>query len=147
MLLSMHNDEAGVVAVLGVFVMVITIVSIGTRYKFRCERLRTIQRVLESGALDEATRRAMLDALAPGTGRATLPGALRNLGLLAWRLLFVAGWLTMMIGAIYWISAGVFEWRRDDVEGGAIATGIGFALVTLPIALRELEARRSPARS
>src|SRR5258705_365002 len=127
MLLSMHDDEAGVVAVLGVFVMVITIVSIGTRYKYRCERLRTIQRVLESGALDEATRRAMLDALAPGTSRAALPGALRNLGLLAWRLLFVTGWLTMMIGAIYWISAGVFEWRPDDVEGGAIATGIGFA--------------------
>src|SRR5215831_18597666 len=100
MLLSMHSDEAGVIAVIGVFLMVIAIVWIGTRHKYRCERLRTIQRVIQAGQLDENTRQALREILAPNALQRTRDGLLRGTWWLIARLLIVAGWLTFVIGGV-----------------------------------------------
>jgi len=134
------------VAVLGVFVMVISIVAIGTRYKYRCERLRTVQMAIQAGQLDENTRQALREILAPNVLQRSRDGLLASSGRLLSRLLFVAGWLTMVIGGVLFLGMAVLGGSRDDMEGTGIATAVGFGLVTLPIAMRELDARRSPAR-
>jgi hypothetical protein len=59
---------------------------------------------------------------------------------MAWVL--AIGWLLMFIG----IGVGVAgdSYRGSDMAAGGIITGlIGFAFVTYPFALRELEARRA----
>jgi hypothetical protein len=146
MLLSMHSDEAGVVAVIGLFLMVIAIVWIGTRYKYKSERLRTIQMAIQAGQLDENTRQALREILAPNVLQRSRDGLLVSSGRLLSRLLFVVGWLTMVIGGVLFAGMIVMGGSAQDIEGAGIATAVGFGLVTLPIAMRELDARRSPAR-
>src|SRR5215831_17668303 len=114
MLLSMHSDEAGVIAVIGVFLMVIAIVWIGTRHKYRCERLRTIQRVMQAGQLDENTRQALREILAPNALRPWQDGLLRSSGRLLGKLLFVAGWLTMVIAGALFVGMIVMGGNRND---------------------------------
>src|SRR5262249_20847057 len=130
----------------GLFAMVIAIVWIGTRYKYRSERLRTIQKVIQAGQLDENTRQALREILAPNALQRTRDGLLRGTWWLIARLLIVAGWLTFVIGGVVlliFVVNGRHEW---EIEPAAIVTGVGFAVVTLPIAMRELEARRAPVR-
>lgn len=117
---------------------------IAHRAKLRQKRLEVIQRAIESGNLDEGTRRTVLDALAnegrlgSEWGRALAQHAV----FLTRNLVFIAGWLTMCIGAGCWLAGEMFGWGRWDVQPAMIATFVGFGLVTVPIALRELEGRR-----
>ena len=145
-MLAMHSDEAGVVAVLGVFAMVVAIVWIGTRYKYRSERLRTIQMVMQAGQLDENTRQALREILAPNALQRTRDGLIRSSGRLVAKLLFVVGWLTMVIGGVLFLGMLAMNGQSQDIEGAGIATAVGFGVVSLPIAMRELEARRAPVR-
>jgi hypothetical protein len=115
------------------------------RHKVRTERLKILQKALDSGSLDDATRRQLLEAFAAD---AQVPMAIwravaANAGKVTRGLLFVAGWLTFTIGGCCLVAMLMFKASRYDIEGAAIATSIGFGLVTLPLAMRELEARRA----
>ena len=118
---------------------------IAHRAKLRQKRLDVIQKAIENGNLDDATRREVLDALAREgrTGSEWSSELGRQLAFLARNLVFVAGWLCMFIGAGCWIAGEIFGWYRNDIEPAVIATFVGLGLVTVPIALRELESRRA----
>lgn len=145
-MLAMRDGEAFVMV--GLWAMVIGIVWLGVRHKYRCERLRTIQKAIEAGSLDEATRRAILGALAgDAQRRGAIVGVLFDRALrLVRTLLFVGGWLTLVIGGGVWVAMGASGGGRHELEGPMIATCVGFALVTMPLALRELDGRRAAAR-
>jgi hypothetical protein len=117
------------------------------RHKVRTERLKIVQKALDSGNLDEATRRQLLEAVASDAqvGMAIWRAVTANAGKVARGLLFVSGWLTFTISGCCLAAMLMFGGSRYDIEGASIALSIGFGLVTLPLALRELEARR-PAR-
>jgi hypothetical protein len=145
-MLAMHSDEAGVMVVFGLFAMVIAVAWIGTRYKYRCERLQTIQRVIQAGQLDENTRQALREILAPNALQRSRDGLIRSSGRLLTRLLFVVGWLMMVIGGALFFGMLAMGGNSSDIEGAGIATAVGFGIVSLPIAMREFEARRAPVR-
>jgi hypothetical protein len=110
---------------------------IAHRARLRQKRFDVIQKAIESGNLDEATRRT------EGRHGSEWGRALgQQAAFLMRNLLFVAGWLTMCIGAGCWVAGEMFGWGRWDIEPAVIATFVGFGLVTVPIALRELESRR-----
>jgi len=114
------------------------------RFKLRLERLKAMQQAIDSGTLDEQTRKVILDALAGDQRRGgEWQRALgQHLLFLARNLVFLAGWLSMFIGGAIWLVNSTIDDDRFSARGGMIATFVGFALVTMPLALRELEGRR-----
>lgn len=118
-------------------------------HKTRALRLQTIQKALEANTLDDATRRQLIAALHADAQR--MPELVRtilNHGKMWVRtLLFVGGWLTFVIGGLFLLGMYLSGARyMHDWEPAAIATAIGFALVTLPVAIAELE-RTQKART
>ena len=114
-------------------------------HKMRTMRLKTIQLALETSAIDDSTRRELI---------ATLHADARRSGEL-WRtivrqfqtwvrtILFVGGWLTFIIGGLFLVGMYVSgESYMYAMQPAAIATAVGFALVTLPVAMAELERSR-----
>ncbi len=140
---AMRDEEAFMMFV--VMASSVGIVAMLLRHKHRTERLRTIQKAIDAGNIDETTRRSILEALATdarnaqamwrSSAQAVVRGA-RN-------LMFLVGWLTFTIGGVVLLGMLLFGASRYDVQGATIATAIGFGLVSLPMALRELESRRS----
>ncbi len=64
-------------------------------------------------------------------------------GGLCWRhLLFSVGWFGLFAGGALLVFGG-----RAQEDAGWITLIASFALVTLPLAIRELDARRAPDRS
>lgn len=140
---AMRDEEAMVF--FGFLVAAVTVVWMTLRHKHRGERLRTIQRALDAGHIDEPTRRAVLDAMAADAqhSREFLQVVLRNGGRIVRTVLFVVGWLTLTIGGLVLVGMVLFGASRYDIQDATIATAIGFGLVTLPLALREIDGRRS----
>jgi hypothetical protein len=135
----MNNEGPVVVGIVFPFVLAITFIAI--RAGIRSQRLKVIEKAIESGRIDEETRRALVKALTPDTQWLSalawqLKGMVRN-------LLFVCGWITMFVGIGVLIASETFRWGSDASAGGLIAAFVGFALVTLPLALRELSRRKA----
>jgi len=138
---AMQEDEVGVAImfIIGMFGFIITAVVMGHRSKDR--RLMLIERALREGTLDEPTRRAVSEELtgrrirdpdAP-TWRRSLS---KQIALVSRNSLFVLGWLTLFTGI------GLMVTGDDELlRAGGIVSCIGFGVVTVPLALRELEAR------
>lgn len=115
-------------------------------YFIKRQRLQVIQRAMESRDLDDLSRRSILDVLASDAERhrKLRAEALRVAGVVAKRVLFIVGWLTLVIGGT--ALGGMLAFgspNRYDLFGATIAIGVGFALVSLPLAMRELDARRA----
>jgi hypothetical protein len=136
---AMNNEGPVIVAIVFPFALAITYIAV--RAGIRSQRLKVIEKAIESGRIDEETRRALLKALTPDSQWLTalvwqLKGMARN-------LLFVGGWVTMFAGIGVLIASETFRWGRDESAGGLIAAFVGFALVTLPLALREISRRNT----
>lgn len=136
------NSEGPVVVAI-VFPFALALTAVVFRAILRGQRLGLIGKALENGRIDEETRRALLNALAP-TKSEWLGALAQHLTWLCRNLLFVGGWVTLFTGLGVWIAGETFGWGRSEAEGGLIAAFVGFGLVTLPLALREL-AKRNPA--
>ena len=138
---AMSNEGPVVVAIVFPFALAITAVVF--RAILRGQKMNLIAKALESGNIDDETRRALVHNLAPQ--RSEWLGALaQHLTWLCRNLLFVGGWITMFTGLGVLVGSQMFGWGRSEAEGGMVASFVGFGLVTLPLALREL-ARRNPA--
>ena len=136
----MNHEGTVIVAIVFPFALAITWIAI--RAGLRSQRIKLIEKAIDSGRVDEETKRALFTALAPDHQwlrdlTCQVKGMARN-------LLFVGGWITMFAGIGVLIASETFHWGRDESAGGLIAAIVGFALVTLPLAMRELS-RRSPA--
>lgn len=141
-MLAVHDEEMFAVFCVTFAVCFVTWMIRGSR--IRQQRLATIDRVLAAPSLDEATRRQLLESLSAGDmRRSAWRQALGQQFLwLGRNLLFVAGWMMMFTGGGMWLyCAAVHEDRFTQANGFLIGV-IGLGLVTLPLALRELEARR-----
>ncbi len=136
----MNNEAPIIVSIVFPFALAITWIAI--RAGLRSQRMKLIEKAIDSGRVDEETKRALFRALTPDNEwlrslTTQIKGTARN-------LLFVAGWVTMFAGIGVWAASETFRWGREDSAGGMIAAIVGFGLVTLPLAMRELS-RRSPA--
>jgi hypothetical protein len=141
------REEEGLMMV-AMLLTAISVTWLSLAYKHRRDRLRTIEKTLAAGTIDDATRRTLLDAIAADAQQsaAMWRAISANVGKFARVATFVVGWLTFTIGGCVLASVLVFGGSRYDIQGATIATAIGFGLVTLPLAMREIDARRS-ARS
>lgn len=140
---AMRDEEAFVMVVL--MASAVAIVLILQRARVRAERMRTIQKAIESGNLDEVTRRTLVEALADDARhqRELWNSVFQSITRGGRNIVFVGGWLTLTIGGVILLGMWMTDASRFDIQGAIIAVAIGFGLVTLPLALRELHARRS----
>lgn len=130
-----------VTALVVIFCFVSVMVASQNRARERREKLRIIEEAIRSGNLDAATQQefvAELTGRRPEVRPSESPAASPRS---AWaRLAFGIGWLCLFVGlALLAID------DRDALYAGIVVAVIGFGLVTLPLALRELD--RDPTGS
>lgn len=114
----------GAVATGVVFTWLFAVIVIGHRSKERRRRLDLIEQALRNPSLTPQVQQELVKALTPVQPR---------------RLLFSIGWLGMFAG-VAWLCTN----PRGDEFNFAVAVTVGsVALLSLPIALRELEARKA----
>jgi hypothetical protein len=125
--------------VIVVFTFVTVMAIMGHRAKDRRERLRILEEQLRNGWLDAAAQQRAMDEL---SGREARPAAAANAtnpyplgGRSRW--LFALGWIGIFLGIGLTLTGD-----RDGEDAGAILIPLGFAFVTLPIAIREVEMGR-----
>jgi hypothetical protein len=106
---------------------------ITNRERERRDRVRLAEQALKAERLDPDLRAALLSALRPQADHTWWQSASPA------RWCFGIGWIGMFLG----IGLLCFSYGRDEYVAGGMITGIGFALASLPIALRELERRRA----
>lgn len=114
----------------GLFAMVSLLIrAVSRREQFRRRRLDLLEEALGRGDMDAELRREVVTALRT-----------EQAGRFTWRhLWFSAGWLGMFTGG----GMAVFGSPRT-VDAGLMVMLAAFAVVTLPLALRELDSRRAP---
>ena len=129
-------------AMLAIAMMVLgaVVLALCIRSRERKERLRVMEKALEAGHLDDDTRAALVNSLS-GRDRAERPQLMASLyqGVvyLCRHAFFVCGWIGMFVGI------GVMLVGEPDIfAGGVITALVSFGVVTVPLALREVEARR-----
>jgi len=121
------------------------------RHQVRVQQLQVLQRALEHPALDERTRADLTRLLADDHRRKHGPLGVRvgrwlRVGHV---LLLACGWLLLIGGIGFWIASDALELPSRNTQPAIAAMIVGIALVTLPLALRELLGRRErkPATS
>lgn len=136
MMLAAGEEEIITLTIVFAFVLMVIGLSIWSKHKQA--RYRLIERALDSGNLDEATRKQLIDGISATGWMATLQ---QQLAFLARNAFLVAGWLGIFagLGTAAWGGAGSEE---DMLGAGLLVTFISFGVVTIPLALRELHARR-----
>lgn len=117
----------------GVFVALI-------RSKERRARLQVLEKALNSGQLDDETRRSIAGSLSGATRRDRpqwLTSLYQGVVYLCRHSVFVCGWIGIFVGVSMMLIGDA-----GDFAGGVVTTLVCFGVVTVPLALRELEARR-----
>lgn len=119
------------------------------RARRESERLRMLEEALKRGDLDDVTRDELVEAL---TGRQRTPGAPpaaaypANPDAIGWLLKLgtFVGWMALCLGVTFFILvSSSYEFQYLGLPA-AILSCAGFAMVTFPFVLRELQA--SPRR-
>lgn len=113
-------------------------------HELRVARLQTLQEALKHPALDEQIRMDLTRLLADDYRRQHGPLGERFRRWLRGGhvLLLAVGWLLLIGGVGFWIAGEAFGMGRYTIQPAIAATIAGIALVTLPLALRELLGRR-----
>ena len=103
------------------------------RAKERLERIRVLEAAIRNPAVDRATVHQIAEQL---TSQKPISAA-RGMA-----IVLAIGWVTLFVGGGMML-ADYLDLIPGIREGSAIVALIGFAVVTYPFALRELELRRS----
>lgn len=116
---------------------------VGMRTKARSEELKIIERTLESGKMDEASRQRLVELLTDARRRDNEAWQIirANASKVALTIVAIAGWLTFVIGVAVLIGAVLAGSSSYEISYSVIAIGVGFGLITLPMAMREIDAR------
>ncbi len=118
--------EAVLFLVFIVFLFILGGSAVSAWQRHKKDKLRILEEAMRNDQVDPETKRRIIESIqSPNTA---VTGA---------RLLFGLGWIAFFLG-IGLMLAG----QRDLFEGGAILSAIGFGLVTLPMAFREIDARK-----
>ena len=119
---------------------VLVVIVLAQRLKLKLERQKTIQKVLDAPALDDVSRRQVLELLNAQDGE-WLRAIGRNVVPALRVIVFVGGWITMFVGGGIAVMSFTNRSLVSERFEATIAAIVGFALVTLPLALRELRSR------
>lgn len=101
----------------------------------RERKYRLLEKALESGAIDEATKRRLVETVARPEGAAGPPGGSPAV------VLGAIGWIGIFVGAALLVVGYLGE--EDLMHPGMLVALISFGLVSVPFALRELNARKA----
>jgi len=105
----------------------------------RRERMRLIEKAIDSGQLDRQTVEELASSL---TGRRT--ARQRRQGAQHFhRFAAAIGWIGIFVGVAMLVAGAIMGIREPFVTGIIVAV-VSFGIVTYPFALRELEARQVP---
>lgn len=119
--------------------------------KDRQTRMKLLEEAVKAGNLDEDGRHELLAAV---TGRrvrhhrkAAVVAAAPHRATWLERLMLFLGWISFMLGVALFIWGLVAPYKSDDIVMAGIITGLaGFAFLTYPFVVRELESR-GPAQA
>jgi hypothetical protein len=114
-----------------IFSFVMGVVYMQNKGKEQRERLRLLDEAIRRGQLDDQMRSELMSGFNGKRRRHSRQGGFRLS-----RLSFGVGWLAMFIGV-----GLLFVDEPEAFTAGCVVSGIGFALVTLPLAMRELDMR------
>lgn len=120
---SVTGGVVAITIVVLVVVAVVTILAMVQRAGERKRRLDLIESALRNPSMSPEAQRDLVRALQPPK----------------WRVPFAIGWFGLF-GGIAWMSC---DPRGDAMVMAIVVTVMSFALLTLPFALRELDARRA----
>ena len=122
-----------------IFMFVIVLWVISNRAKERRERIRILEEQLRTGRLDGAAQQRAMDELTrrPAHTPPSAPSAAARPFSSGSRFVFAIGWIGLFLGIGLLLHGG-----RGETEAGLIVGSLGFAFITLPIAIRELESDR-----
>ncbi len=120
-----------------VFAFVLLIIGMSISSKHKQARFKLIERALQAESLDDTTRKQLIDGLTATGWLGTLQ---KQLAFLARNAIFVAGWLGIFAG-LGMAAWGGADGDEDILGGGLLMSFISFGVVTVPLALRELQAR------
>ena len=126
--LAVSRSSVTVVIVPIVFFFVYLLTRLAVAEKAKKARLDLIREALQNGAVDEALKRELLAALAAST---SAPQRQPSRGSV-WAGF---GWIAFCVGIALLFLDGTFE-------AGAIVAASGFALLSMPIAMREAQGGR-----
>lgn len=125
--LALRGTELPVVLVGTVFFFVYLMSRAGAREREQKRRLELVEKALESGAIDERTKRELVEAVT-----AKPPGLAHPLFLIGWVGLFAG------IGMIVLATTNQpYLW-----EPAILTAAVSFGVLSVPIASRELQSRR-----
>ena len=125
-----RGPDVAVAIVAIVFVFIYLMVRITTREREQRRRLDLVAQALQSNQLDDRTKRELLAAVGAAPREARIP---------LWTAL---GWIGLAVG-ISLLILGETMSQRDLWAPGVLVTAVSFAVLSLPIAARELQGRRT----
>ena len=114
------------------FAFLYLVMRLHSRDREQQRRAVLVEKALESGAIDDATKRELLDAVTRRSSRRTTPSP---------HPLLMLGWLGLFVGGGMMIIATEPS-SRDLWKPAVLVTLISFGVMSLPIAMRELQARK-----
>jgi hypothetical protein len=144
-MLLMRGEEIVMIPVVGiVFGTMYLFARLRAAEKEREQKVRMIEEVLKAPQVDPQVRDALLAQLqGKPQWQVEREMHLAQHGHGSWaKFLFTLGWLGLFVG-LGVLVAGLVGDEPDMIMGGMVVGLIAFGLVTLPIAMREVEARRS----
>ena len=119
-----------VFVILIVFLFVYLVIRLSTREKELRRRIELVERALESGAIDDETKRQLLEAVT-NRRHGLAPGH---------HPVFVIGWVGLFagLGMMGIATTGLYHWWPAAI----MTTAISFGVLSVPLAARELQSRR-----
>lgn len=129
MMIPVLSRSTGAIVVVSVVCFFVYLLSrLAAAEKDKKARLELIRAALQSGTIDEALKRELLAALAASTNERPPRSARGSV----WAGF---GWVAFCVGIALLFLDGTFE-------AGAIVAASGFALLSMPIAMREAQGGR-----
>lgn len=128
--LAFRGTELPIAIVGIVFVFVYLLVRINVRERMQKRRIELVETAVRSGAIDAATKRELVAAV---TGERRPRRTAHPL--------FLVGWVGLFVGAAMIVISAQMGHMEHMLAPGILVTAISFAVLSLPIAARELQAR------
>ena len=111
-----------------VFFFVYLIVRISAHERDQRRRIDLVERALESGVIDDATKRELLEVVTHQRKRGAGPHPV-----------FALGWVGLFAGlGMIGISMDQYHWW----PAGLLTTAVSFGVLSVPLAAREMQSRK-----
>ncbi len=131
--LALRSTELPIFIVGIVFFFIYLVVRVSARERENRRRLELIEKALDSGTIDERTKRELVEAVAKKPLGRAREGV---------HPVFTLGWIGLFAGiGMVIVALGEERWWRPAV----MTTAISFGVLSVPMAVRELQSRKEHA--